>query len=197
MASTTPLPVELAGGSGGSGGSDGRAALPRPVVLISRVMSIAAGVLLLALIVLTVADVVSRNARDRSIVGTVDISTMLMVAVAFLGLASAELDGRHVSVELFEARMRPTARLVLSVIRAVLLVGLGVLLVWGLGEGLLSAWERGETTNDVLRLPTWPAKLVLVVSFVSFFVVAVWKELRSYAELRSAQRSTQQKGAVR
>lgn len=68
-------------------------ALPRAVTVIARGMSIVAGLLLLGVILLTVADVVSRNARDRSIVGIVDIATMLLVAIAFLGLASAEATG--------------------------------------------------------------------------------------------------------
>lgn len=162
--------------------------LPRPVLLVVRALSVIAGVLLLALILLTIADVVSRNARDRSIVGTVDIATMLLVAVAFLGLASAEADGRHVAVELIESRLGVRTRAVFSVLRALLLVGLGALLTWGLTEVLLSATARGETTNDILRLPTWPAKVVLLASFAVFFVVAVWKELLTFAALR-AERS--------
>ncbi|TYL55545.1 TRAP transporter small permease [Nocardioides sp. BGMRC 2183] len=165
--------------------------VPRPLALVARAMSVTAGLLLLVLILLTVADVVSRNARDHSIVGTVDISTMLLVAAAFLGLASAEIDGKHVTVDLFEARFAPLVRWVLSLVRAALLLALGVLLTWGLSEVLLSALERGETTNDVLRLPTWPAKAVLVASFLAFFVVAVWKELLTYADLRSGQQSEQ------
>lgn len=163
-------------------------ALPRAVTVIARGMSIVAGLLLLGVILLTVADVVSRNARDRSIVGTVDIATMLLVAIAFLGLASAEADGRHVVVELFESRFGPRTRLVLSVIRTVFLIALALLLTWGLSEVLLSAIERGETTNDILRLPTWPAKLVLLASFAMFFVVAVWKELLTFIALRTESR---------
>ena len=56
-----------------------------------------------------------------------------------------------------------------------------------LGEVLASAVERGETTNDILRLPTWPAKLVLLVSFAAFFVVAVWKELLTFAAIRDGE----------
>jgi TRAP-type C4-dicarboxylate transport system permease small subunit len=161
--------------------------LPRPVTLVAQALSAVAGVLLLGLILLTIADVVSRNARDRSIVGTVDIATMLLVAVAFLGLAAAEADGRHVVVELFESRFGLRTRMVLSVVRSLLLIGLGLLLTWGLTEVLVSATRRGETTNDILRLPTWPAKLVLLAAFALFFVVAIWKELLTLAALRAQQ----------
>lgn len=159
--------------------------LPRPVLMVARTLSVVAGILLLGLILLTIADVISRNARDRSIIGTVDIATMLLVAIAFLGLASAEADGRHVAVELFESRVGVRTRLVFSALRTLLLIGLGLLLAWGLSEVLLSAVDRGETTNDILRLPTWPAKVVLLASFVVFFVVAIWKELLTAAAIRS------------
>lgn len=148
--------------------------VPKPLAVLSTVLSQVAGALLLVLVVLTVADVLGRSLRDQSILGTVDISIMLLVAVAFLGLAAAEIDGRHVVVDLVESRLKPQVRVVLGVVRTALLVALGALLTWGLTEVFFSAVERGETTNDILRLPTWPAKLVLLVSFALFFVVAVW-----------------------
>jgi TRAP-type mannitol/chloroaromatic compound transport system permease small subunit len=165
--------------------------LPRPLTLAIRGLGLAAGVLLLLIILLTVADVISRNLRDRSIVGTVDITTMLLVATAYLGLASAEADGRHVSVELVESRLGARARLAFSVARSALFVGLGVLMTWGLTEVLISATERGETTNDILRLPTWPAKVVLLVSFAAFFIVAVWRESLTFAAVRAESTGAQ------
>lgn len=171
--------------------SAGSTALPRPLALIIRGLGLLAGVLLLMIILLTVGDVVSRNLRDRSIVGAVDISTMLLVATAYLGLALAEADGRHVAVELVEARLGARTRLAFSVLRSALLVGVGALMTWGLTEVLISAAERGETTNDILRLPTWPAKVVLLVSFVAFFVVAVWREVLTFAATRTEQSGAQ------
>lgn len=157
-----------------------RRRLPRSAGTVSTVFSLTAGLLLLVLMLLTVADVVSRNVQGRSILGTVDISTLLLVAVAFLGLASAEVDGRHVCVGLVEMRLGPRTRTVLSGLRAVLLLVVGGLMVWGLGEVLMSAVDRGETTNDILRLATWPAKLVLFLSFLLFFAVALWREVLAF-----------------
>ena len=161
--------------------------LPKPLVAISSVLSQIAGLLLLVLVVLTVADVLGRSLRDQSILGTVDISTMLLVAVAFLGLASAEVEGRHVMVDLVEMHLKPAVRVALGVLRVVLLAALGLLLLWGLQEVFLSALDRGETTNDILRLPTWPAKLVLFLSFALFFVVAIWKAVLDTRTLRAGE----------
>lgn len=164
-----------------------RISFPRPVAGAATVLNLAAGLLLLALMFLTVADVVGRSVFGQSVLGTVDISTLLLVTIAFLGLASAEIDGKHVSVTLVEARFGHRNRMVLSGIRAVLLLVLGSLIVWGMGEVLLSAYDRGETTNDILRLATWPAKLVLFLSFLLFFVMAVWKEVLEFRTFRSGE----------
>lgn len=164
-----------------------RISFPRPVAGTATVLNLAAGLLLLALMFLTVADVVGRSVFGQSVLGTVDISTLLLVTIAFLGLASAEIDGKHVSVTLVEARFGHRNRMVLSGIRAVLLLVLGSLIVWGMGEVLLSAYDRGETTNDILRLATWPAKLVLFLSFLLFFVMAVWKEVLEFRTFRSGE----------
>ncbi|MGC5615583.1 TRAP transporter small permease [Georgenia sp. Z1491] len=161
--------------------------LPRPITGFAQVLSLLAGALLLVLALLTVADVVGRSVFDRSIVGTVDISTMLLVGVAFLGLAAAQVDGRHVDVDLVEARLPQGARVAMALTRCVLLVLLGAVLTWGLTEQLLSAHGRGETTNDILRLPTWPAKLALVVSFALFFVTAVWSTVLDVRRLRRGE----------
>ncbi|MDA2808670.1 TRAP transporter small permease subunit [Nocardiopsis suaedae] len=159
--------------------------LPRAATAAATAFDITAGMLLLALMLLTVADVAGRNLRGQSVLGTVDISTLLLVAIAYLGLASAEISGQHVSVGLVELRLGRGARTALSALRLVLLAALGALLVWGLGEVLLSAVDRGETTNDILRLATWPAKLVLLASFLLFFAAAVAKEAQKLRTLRS------------
>lgn len=154
--------------------------LTRTVSALADTLHVVAGVLLIVIAGITVADVVSRNVRDASILGAADISTLLLVAVAFLGLASAELHGRHVAVEVVEARLSSAGRRGAALLRLVVIVLIGVILVWGLFDVLVSALDRAETTNGILRLATWPAKAVLLGSFALFFVAAIsqsWTEL--------------------
>ncbi|OUZ12106.1 TRAP transporter small permease protein [Aeromicrobium sp. PE09-221] len=160
---------------------------PRPVRRFSSVLVIVAGTVLLGLGILTVADVLSRNLQGQSILGAIEISTLLLVAVAFFGLAAAEIDGRHVSVSLVEERLGRRGRMAMSLLRAVLVTLLGVLLVYGMFGTFDSALERGETTNDVLRLPTWPAKLAVALSFLLFFILAIWKEILTFRALRAGE----------
>lgn len=160
------------------------AGVPRPLRVLASGMHVVAGLLLLGIAVLTVADVLSRTLRDTSILGTAEISAQLLVAVAFLGLASAELHGRHVSVGLLTDRLGRRGSTFAAGIRTVVLVLVGALLVWGLVQVLLSGVERGETTNGILRLATWPAKATLLLSFALFFVVAIGRSVSEWRETR-------------
>lgn len=156
---------------------------------MSSAFNFVAALCLLSLAFLTVADVGSRNLRNTSILGTVEISTVLMVGIAFLGLAAAERNGNHVSVSLLEERVPTFARLAFSAIRLLLLVGLGLLLTWGLTSVLQSALERDETTNGILRLPTTPWHLVVLVSFAFFFLFAAWQEVKHFTSFRAEARA--------
>jgi|SRR5699024_5531601 len=157
---------------------------PKGVKTLASALSVVAGLLILVVGGLTVADVLSRNLRGQSILGVLEISSLVLVAVAFLGLTAAEIKGQHVSVSLVEERLGQTQRLVLSFFRGMLLTLLGVVLVIGMFFVLESAIFREETTNDILRLPTWPAKLIVLISYALFFLIAVWKEAKVFKVLK-------------
>ncbi|AWB82382.1 hypothetical protein C3B44_08480 [Corynebacterium yudongzhengii] len=154
---------------------------PRWLNSLTRLLNLLAALLLLGLMLLTVADVIGRNWLGGSILGSVDISTLLLVGIAFLGLATAEITGKHVSVTLVDDNVGPRTRTVFSIVRLIALAVLGVLMVYGLAESAYSAYERQETTNAILLLPTWQTKVVLCVSFLLFFVAAL---IREAGELR-------------
>lgn len=158
--------------------------IPKPLQIVSQVLVVISGILLLFLIFLTVGDVLGRTTANKSIVGAVDISTLALVAIAFLGLAAAEIDGRHVSVDLVEMNLPAKLRIALAALRTVLLVFLGLVLSWGLWDSMVSAFDRMETTNGILRLTTWPVKGALVATFVLFFVVAIWKSVNEFLDMR-------------
>lgn len=162
--------------------------VPAPLRVISQALVFIAGIVLIFLIFLTVGDVLGRNLRGQSILGAVDISTLALVAVAFLGLAAAEIDGRHVSVDLVEMNLPKKIRTGLALVRTVLLGLIGVVLTWGMYGTVTSAFERSETTNGILRIATWPVKSVLLAAFLLFFIVAVWNSFNEFLDMREGKR---------
>ena len=78
--------------------------------LFQRMMmlpAIAAGVVLIALMLLTVSDVFLRALFKKPIIGVHEISVSMMICIGFLGLAWVTLRDRHIKVDLLVSRFSP------------------------------------------------------------------------------------------
>ncbi|MAM11233.1 MAG: hypothetical protein CML23_12380 [Rhizobiaceae bacterium] len=64
------------------------------------VLSVTAGALLMALMCLTVFDVIGRYLLNAPVKGAAELSELLLVSLVYLGLPAVCLDGGHVTVDL-------------------------------------------------------------------------------------------------
>lgn len=142
---------------GGRGGRAARAAVDR----LSLVFSWVSGGLTLVLLVMLVAEVAVRELVGRSLLGTIELSEVLLVLVVALGAAYAQTVGAHVSTDLVTSRFPPTAGAAIRV--AGMLVAAGFLLwtAWASAERGWESFESGESRFGITEVPVWPARLVL------------------------------------
>ncbi|PRX09306.1 TRAP transporter small permease [Martelella mediterranea] len=122
---------------------------------IRIVLSVTAGALLLALMALTVTDVVGRYLLNAPVKGAAEVSELLLVSIVYLGLPAVCLDGGHVTVDLVTKslpRWSERPRLFLTG-----LVSSGVLgvIAWRLYVYGLQVGGYNLVTNS-LRLPVAP-----------------------------------------
>lgn len=148
-------------------------------------LTIFSGILLLLILGVTVCDVVMRNLIGKSIIGTVDLSSLLLVTIAFLGLASAELENRHVSVDLIERVVGERTKFLFAILRLVLFTLIALIVSWGLFTDVLSAYNKGDATNGILRITIWPTKLVLLLSFLFYFFVLLFNSFVEVGKFKS------------
>lgn len=113
------------------------------------------GTMLLAMMGLTVVDVIGRYVFSAPLMGATELTQMLLSAVIFLGLPAVCLDNDHVSVDLlsahFPAFVQPLRSLVVTLISAAVL---GVV-SWRIWVYAAQKASYGEATNS-LRLPVAP-----------------------------------------
>ncbi|QQM30369.1 TRAP transporter small permease [Martelella lutilitoris] len=119
------------------------------------VLSITAGALLMALMGLTVIDVIGRYVLNAPIRGAAELSELLLVSLVYLGLPAVCLDGGHVTVDLVTKslpRWSERARLFVTG-----LVSSGVLgiIAWRLYAYGAQVGGYNLVTNS-LRLPVAP-----------------------------------------
>lgn len=152
-------------------------ALEKGVSRVVYLLGWLAAALLLAIMALTFVDVIGRNFFGRSVLGTVETVSLMMGALVFSGLAITELNRRHIVVETFQG-VFPKFLSRLSVIaNSILAVGVSSLLLEQLFVKTLDVFREGEFTM-ILKLPYWPASLVMLIGFTLFVMLLILRLIR-------------------
>lgn len=161
---------------------------------LARMMALAGGLVLTALVVLVCVSVTGRGFNT---LGHSDFVTALAPAVAdmlknfgpvkgdfevleagiafsiFAFLPICQLHGGHATVDIFTNLIPKTANRAIVAFWEIVLAGLLVLISWRLYEGLLSKMHNGETTF-LLQFPIWWAYLASFIGSVAAAVVGVY-----------------------
>jgi len=110
---------------------------------------------LIALIGLTVAEVLGRYAFNRPIFGRQDVAQILLAASIFLAFPVATLRGEQIAVDLLDTVFSPSAAFwrdrAIEALMSVCLLTMGLWL-WDRAEKALS---RGNT-SEMLSIPKYP-----------------------------------------
>lgn len=126
-------------------------------------LALAAGLAFL-LSFLVVADVVGRTAFGAPVKGTPEIVSMSIVIICFLQASYAVRSGGMLSVDLVPALLPRRARHGLLAAACLLGAGFFGVIVFGGLDPLAHAWTSGEYEGEgALRIPTWPARLAVIV----------------------------------
>jgi TRAP-type C4-dicarboxylate transport system permease small subunit len=139
----------------------------------NRIVHYGAGLALLALLVLTIANIIGRDVFNSPVEGTVEVTPLLLVMVIYLGFAHAQHLGDHISVDLMYAHLGPRSQKASSVFSYIFTVVILVLLTRQLWR-YAGVQERGGYTTASLeweihwfvRVATVGAALLLVATVV-------------------------------
>jgi TRAP-type C4-dicarboxylate transport system permease small subunit len=152
-----------------AGGGIGRAtALIRRV---NRWLHYIGGITLVALMMITVVDVVGRSFFDRPFRGTVELTEMAMIVIIYLAFGYAEHEGDHISVDLVHRQLRRVPQLVLTVFNGAFGVAVIGLMTWHLYQ-FAGRLQTGGYTTAVLKIPQGPVALISVAG-AAMFVLAL------------------------
>jgi TRAP-type transport system small permease protein len=128
------------------------------------ILGVAASAILLAMMLLTVVDVVGRYVFNRPLRGAFELTELMLLVLIFAGLPLVSYADEHVTMDFIDRLLSPRGQLVLrrgtQVISAVLMLLLAWL-VWFKADRI---WAYRDTT-DVLRIVYGP--------FVYFMAVMI------------------------
>ncbi len=124
-------------------------------------------VILLAMMLMTVTDVIMRFFFNKPIIGSMEISVTLMVCVVFLGIGWCALNDGHISVDIITGKLSKRGRALLNAIDNIVTLVLSLIIAWRSFMEAISAMDMG-VTSPILGIPRYP--FVFVTSF-GFFLL--------------------------
>jgi len=135
----------------------------------------------LAMAVLLVTNVITRNLFGFSVKGIFELTQILIVVVTFIGVGYGFRKARHISMSALYDQLQGTVRKA----ALVTLVGLTGLLMFYLAylgvDYVISAYSRGSTTT-AYRIPWW---IVYVIAPVGFTLAGIQLWLTAFRNLTS------------
>ena len=148
---------------------------------INRVMIFAAGGVLAAMVLLTMSDVFMRYVFDKPIIGTTEITELMMICVAFLGLGWCAVNRAHLKVDLIMANRSPRTQAIVDSITLISGLCLCVFITWRCFVESVTSMQLGVTFS-LLDLPDYPFYFILTLGFASLCVVMVTNVIENIAK---------------
>lgn len=151
---------------------------------LARLLAIAGGLVLVALVVLTVLSVSGRALLDFGlgpVPGDFELVEAGSAFAVFSFLAWAQFRRGHVTVDLFVQRLGPRGLAALAMAANILMSVAAVVIAWRLGLGLQDKKLYGETTF-ILQIPVWWSYAASLVGAWAFALVSLYTVWRSFNE---------------
>jgi TRAP-type transport system small permease protein len=138
----------------------------------SRILGILAIVFIMAIMVLTVADVLMRAIFNSPISGSIELCQYFIVVGGFLGLAWCTVKGAHVRVDMLVNRLRPRAQLWFEIGNYILALAVAPLVTWRLFAQGIFAFHEG-VSSATLEIPAYPFYVISAIGYGLFSVIVI------------------------
>jgi TRAP-type C4-dicarboxylate transport system permease small subunit len=143
-------------------------------------------VILLGMMMMTVVDVTMRYFFRRPIIGSVEISIILMVCVVFLCMAWCALNDGHIRVDIITGKLSKKDRAVLNIFDNILTFVLALLIAWRSFLEAMSVKEM-EVTSPLLGIPRYPFVFVTAFGFLLLFFASLILFIRNVKSVKDAK----------
>ncbi len=149
------------------------------LIRLARMCALLAGLLMVAITVMTAASVIGRNLFGWTIEGDFELAAYLAGAAIALFLPWCQIRRGHIIVDFFTAKASSARQMALDRLGALTMAVVMGLLAWRSALGGLSAWSSGA--GSMMRgLPEWTVYTAIVPALALTAVIALMQALRGF-----------------
>ena len=154
------------------------------IVMLGRISA----VLILFIMIVTVVDVVLRYIFKAPLKGAYEFSEIFFLSSVFLGTAYTQLCRGHVKVDLLVSRLSSKVNLILEICMLLIALPICGLLTWQGAEAFLKSFSTGEYRWGLMKMPLWPARLMIPVGVCALCLMIIGELLVNFNKLFSQKK---------
>ena len=140
---------------------------------LNRVINSVALVVLVAMMFLTAVDVFMRYVLNRPILGSYEVTQLMMAVLVAFTMAYTQLHKGHVSIDVLISRFAPRTQAVIYTAVYSLSLGIFALITWQSALYAHSMWQTKYVTA-ALNIPVYPFTFVLAFGSAILCVVFIY-----------------------
>jgi TRAP-type C4-dicarboxylate transport system permease small subunit len=138
----------------------------RAIEKLNLAMGVMTGGAILLITLIIVADVAMRSFLGAPIPGATESSTLLLIGLVYLGLASVQLSKANFRVEAVLSILPDKwSRWLEFTTTLIAMVAIG-LFAWITGHEAWNSTMRGEMSYGAITFPVWPARVVITFGLI-------------------------------
>ncbi|MFV0453019.1 MAG: TRAP transporter small permease [Propioniciclava sp.] len=143
--------------------------LTRIIHGFSRFLATVSALAITVIMILTVADVVSRLAGGGSVPGLLELSEVALVFLVYCGIAYGQQKRTHVSVSLLTSRLPEKVGRTFVAVGLVVTLGILAWATYASGMQAIESVLRNEVRFGITKVPIWPARIMIPIGFFLTF----------------------------
>lgn len=142
--------------------------------IFNKIMGSIGGILIGLMMLLILAEVLSRLFFGSSIEGTLEIVGIFLALAVFFGFAPCEENNGHVRVDLIVQFLPQRVTFYLDIFVFLIAIAIVAVTAWQVGLDALSSWKFKEVLPGAnVRVPVYPAKTCAFIGYFAFYVQLV------------------------
>jgi TRAP-type C4-dicarboxylate transport system permease small subunit len=144
---------------------------------------------LMAMIVLIAAEAIARNVFATSLQVTDEIGGYLLVAMTFISMSVAEAHGAFHRVELIQARVGKTVRMISQIVFDLMSLGASALVTWQLTRLTINSWRAEDVAPTPLQTPLWLPQSTMAIGMALLCFALLRTIIAKAKRLRGSRQS--------
>ncbi len=149
--------------------------IKRIIYWVNTVCGIISEGLVFLLMIMVTLEIAARHIFNSPIPGQVEMATLTLVLIIYLGLSYTQLEHCHIRVGIFIDKISGKKKDLLEALTLFLSLIPVLLMTWATTNKAIVSVQGGESVTGIVNFPVWPGRCAVAFGFTLLSITFVFQ----------------------